>query len=69
MASVDIELEGRRPTEEERVIQWRREELERAGYDQVDALELALAGDVDLHMATALVRSGCPHDVACRILL
>jgi hypothetical protein len=69
MASVDIELEGRRPTEEERVIQWRLEELERAGYDQVDALELALAGDVDLHRATGLVRSGCPHEIACRILL
>jgi len=27
MASVDIELEGHRPSEEERVIQWRLEEL------------------------------------------
>jgi hypothetical protein len=69
MASVDIELEGRRPTEDERVIQWRLGELERAGYDQVNALELALAHDVDLHLATSLVRSGCPHETACRILL
>ena len=69
MASVDVELEGHRPTEEERVIQWRLEELERAGYDEVAALELALAPCVDLHLATSLLRSGCPHDTACRILL
>jgi hypothetical protein len=69
MASVDVELEGRRPTEEERVIQWRLEELERAGYDEVSALEIALATGVDLHLAVALPRSGCPHDTACRILL
>lgn len=69
MASIDIEFEGGTPSEEERVIQWRLSELERAGYDEVSALELALAPSVDLHVATALVRRGCPHDVACRILL
>jgi hypothetical protein len=69
MASVDIELEGRKPTEDEQVVQWRLEALERAGYGQADALELALTPYVDLHQATALVRSGCPAEVACRILL
>jgi hypothetical protein len=69
MASIDIELEGRETTEEERVIQWRLEELERAGYDEVSALELALTMSVDLHQATHLVRVGCTPELACDILL
>jgi hypothetical protein len=69
MASVDIELEGRKPTEDERVVQWRLEALERGGYGAADALEIALTPYVDLHEALALVRGGCPADVAARILL
>jgi hypothetical protein len=69
MASVNVELEGRKPTEDERVVQWRLEALERAGYGEADALELALTPSVDLHAALALVRSGCPAATACRILL
>ena len=69
MASIDITLETVDPTEEERVVQWRLEELERAGYDDAAALELALAPEVDLHRAISLVRRGCPPDTALRILL
>ncbi len=55
--------------EAERVLAWRREELERAGYDMVAAGDLALRSDVDLHLAIALVRDGCPPETAARILL
>jgi hypothetical protein len=57
-------------SEGERVQAWRQEELERAGYPQELARELAERLDVDLHTAVALVRDqGCAHDVAARILL
>jgi hypothetical protein len=55
--------------EAERVVAWRREELERAGYDIAAAGALAERTDVDLHAAIALVRGGCPHATAIRILL
>jgi hypothetical protein len=55
--------------ESERVVAWRREELERVGYDMVAAGDLALRTDVDLHLAIALVRGGCPPETAIRILL
>ena len=42
------------------VRRWRFDELIRAGYDDEDALELALHLDVDLHLAISLVRRGCP---------
>lgn len=56
-------------TEDERVSRWRREQLVRAGYDEVDALLLAETGEVDLHLATELLRRGCPVETALRILL
>jgi len=56
-------------SEEEQVMQWRLEELERVGYTAQDALTIALDPTVDLHRATDLVRRGCPHDVALRILI
>lgn len=55
-------------TEYERVVRWRAEELERAGYERDTARELAGRGDVDLHRATDLLRSGCPPETALRIL-
>ncbi len=55
--------------EAERVVAWRQEELERAGYDMAGARELAGRTDVDLHLAIALVRGGCPPETALRILL
>ena len=51
------------------VISWRREQLQAAGYRYEDALRLAERGDVDLHVATDLLRNGCPPETALRILL
>lgn len=56
-------------TELERVERWRAEALARAGYEPVDALELAARQDVDLHEAIELVERGCPVDLAVQILI
>jgi hypothetical protein len=56
-------------TEQERVERWRTEALERAGYTPEVAAELAARHDVDLHRAIGLLESGCPVDIAVRILL
>lgn len=55
--------------EQERLISWRQEELERAGYDKRAALALALETTVDLHLAVNIIRRGCPQRTALRILL
>lgn len=57
-----------RQTEDERVGRWRLEQLVVAGYDETDALVLAYS-NVDLHVATDLLRYGCPPSTALRILL
>ncbi len=54
--------------EAERVFNWRREELERAGYARPAAEELADRFEVDLHVAVRLLRDGCPAAMALRIL-
>lgn len=51
------------------VVEWRFDELERAGYDGIRALTLALAPGVDLEGARRLLAQGCPPAVAVRILL
>jgi hypothetical protein len=56
-------------TEIERIERWRAEALERAGYEAHAAREIAARLDIDLHRATDLLASGCPQDVALRILL
>jgi hypothetical protein len=56
-------------TESEKVERWRAETLEKVGYDIVSAYELAARSDVDLHRAIELVESGCPPELALRILL
>ena len=48
---------------------WRAEALMRAGYTSGDAATIASRLDIDLHLATDLLRMGCPVDVALRILL
>ena len=68
MASVEVIVDPR-PAEAERVLYWRLEELERAGYDRNSAEELAGRGEIDLHLAVSLARGGCPPDTALRILL
>lgn len=56
-------------SEPARVERWRRERLVEAGYDARDAAALAQRVDVDLHLAVALVRRGCPPATAVRILV
>ena len=67
--SAAAHLVEERETEAERVLSWRLEELERAGYQPQAAFELAERTDVDLHRATELLHAGCPVDTALRILL
>jgi hypothetical protein len=55
-------------TEAERVVRWRAEELERAGYDSTTAAELAGRNEIDLHRAIELLELGCPVDLALQIL-
>lgn len=54
---------------EDKVISWRRYELERAGYEKQYAELLAERVDVDLHRACELLRQGCAEPVALEILL
>ena len=65
VADVELIVE----TETERVERWRIEELERAGYDAVQAQVLARRQEVDLHRAVDLVVQGCTPELALRILL
>jgi hypothetical protein len=56
-------------TSEDVVLRWRFDELVRAGYAREDAELLARHRDVDLHLATDLVRAGCPSGTAVKIVL
>jgi hypothetical protein len=67
MSVADLEIEVE--TEAERVEAWRIAELERAGYDAVQAQVLARRHEVDLHRAVELVARGCAPELALRILL
>lgn len=67
MTAAEITLEH--DTEAGRVVDWRRAELERAGYDTPAASEIAARMDVDLHHAVDLLRRGCPPETALQILL
>ena len=69
MTTIELEPQAVGPSEEERVLAWRVDQLESAGFDSVTALELALRRDVDLHRAVGLARSGCPLETARRILI
>jgi hypothetical protein len=57
-----------RPTEQELVERWRAEALERAGYPDTVAAELAMRADVDLHRAVQLLERGCTPELAAKIL-
>jgi hypothetical protein len=67
MPAVELELEH--DVEAELIRSWRLEELVRAGYARPAAEQLAELGYVDLHLATGLLRRGCPADTALRILV
>jgi hypothetical protein len=56
-------------SERDRIESWRREELQRAGYDPASALVLAANQDIDLHEAVDLLRRGCSVDLALQILV
>lgn len=50
------------------VVEWRFDELERAGVDILDAIMLALDLTFDLASLRALVRRGCDAALAVRIV-
>jgi hypothetical protein len=56
------------PTEQELVERWRAEALERAGFPEDVAAELATRNDVDLHRAIHLLENGCSPQLAADIL-
>ena len=65
-----VETETRETqTEAERIARWRLEQLVHAGFDETAAVLLAAESHVDLHLASDLLRRGCPADTALRILL
>jgi hypothetical protein len=63
------QLEEQGTSEVDAVLRWRFDELVRAGYDDEDAMILAHDRGVDLHLATDLLRRGCPSATAVRIVL
>ena len=67
MSTADLQLGDE--TELERIEHWRAQELERAGYDPGSAACLAALHEIDLHHAIGLIESGCPPELALRILL
>ena len=70
MATVEIEeIVETVETEAERVFRWRLEALSRAGYEYRLAFKMAIRPHIDLHQAVDLVRRGCPHETAARILV
>ena len=62
------QLEQGGPTAEA-VVAWRIEQLRGVGYDRREARLLARRVDIDLHRAVDLLRDGCPHELALKILL
>jgi hypothetical protein len=56
-------------SEPDRVESWRLGELLTAGYPLEQAEQIAARDDIDLHQAQQLIRNGCPHALAARILL
>jgi hypothetical protein len=50
------------------VVEWRFDELERAGLDALDAIRLALDPALDIAALRVLVRRGCDAALAARIL-
>jgi hypothetical protein len=58
-----------RQDEELSILAWRIAVLDRAGYDEGDAVLLAAVKDIDLHLAVDLLEQGCPAETALRILL
>ena len=68
MPTADTTTTTLRPTEQELVERWRAQELERAGFSEDVAAELAMRSDVDLHRAVELLAKGCSAELAAEIL-
>ena len=66
-ASQRIRAQFNRPAPDV-VVEWRFDELERAGVDQLAAFRLALDPGFDIASLRALVRRGCEPGLAVRIL-
>ena len=49
-------------------VLWRFNSLRKAGFAERESLELAMRVDVDLHLALRLIKRGCEHETALRIL-
>lgn len=60
--------QAQRVVTDNRVIDWRFEVLEAAGFTNPQALVLAARADIDLHEACELLEAGCPSDIAFDIL-
>ncbi len=58
-----------RGSENERVLDWRFDALEEAGFNPVAALALAESERRSARRGRSCSRNGCPHDTALRILL
>ena len=63
-----VQLDKARLTDEE-VVDWRIEQLVRAGFNRLEAVILAKRSHVDLHEAVELLERGCPRQTAVEILL
>ena len=66
MTAAELQL----PVDEMSMVEgWRAEELERAGFDPRAAATIAARHDIDLHLASDLLRRGCAQELALQILL
>ena len=54
---------------EAKVIDWRRHQLKKAGYEGVQITMLAERLDIDLHKACKLLEQGCPPALAVLTLV
>ena len=63
-ADAQLELDPKKA----RVLEWRLEQLRRAGYSRDYASPLAEDHRIDLHEACDLLRRGCPERTAFLIL-
>jgi hypothetical protein len=54
--------------DEQQIIEWRFDQLRRAGFGPELALDLAISPSIDLHQATDLLLRGCSPELALRIL-
>lgn len=61
-----VELAGRRDTPD--VVEWRRDQLVRAGFSFLLAARIARDRRYDLHVLIELTERGCAPELAVRIL-